>query len=223
MISCFFGSVTSLILFVMIAVGHRFHSSTGLVFMLIMTEIAQWANVCLQIYYFARFNLRFDLNKARSRRTIPIVKKLFIFFYLLCIVSLVAIFIAGAVLQRGIFKGIWAITTFYSAIIALVAAFWFIDSIRTIKEVVDVNEETITQKNNALTLLYIYLFPGTCVGASTNITVDLLLVTQVGGYLAFLIHMFFGVSAYSYSLWFALPKRRNGQKSSSGSSKNITS
>jgi len=207
----------------MIAVGYRFFLSTGLTFMLILSEIPEWANVSLQIYYFAKFNLRFDLNKARSRRTIPIVKNLLIFFYLLCVVSLVVIFIAGAIIQRGIFRGIWVISTFFTATIVLTGSFWFIDSIKTIKEVADVNEDTITQKRNALTLLYIYLFPGAFIAGSILIVINFLLALEIGGYLSFLIHMFFGISAYSYSLWFAIPRRGQIQSNSSSSSKNVTS
>jgi len=177
-----------------------------------MTMATEWANCCLQAYYFVKFNLRFDLNKARSRRTIPLVKNLFIFFYVICIICLAAVFIAGAVLQRGLFTGLWVVSTFATAALGVVAAYYYTDSIITIKAVENVNEDTISQKRNALTLLYIYLIPGTLVANSTLIVVNLLLAAKIGGYLLFLIHMFFTVVAYLYSLSFAIPKRQKEQK-----------
>jgi len=219
LITSFFGTASCVIMFMMIAIGHRFYDSTGLRFVLIMTMAMCWANCSLQAYYFVKFNLRFDLNKARSRRTIPIVKNLFIFFYLICVVSLLAIFIVGAILQRGIFTGLWVVSTFATAALGVVAVFFYTDSIITIKAVENVNEDTISQKKNALTLLYIYLIPGTVVANSVLIVVNLLLAAQIGGYLTFLIYMFFSISAYGYSLSFAIPRKSR----SKGDTKNITS
>jgi len=199
----------------MIAFGLRFDESIGLQFMLIMTMATQWANCSLQAYYFAKFNLKFDLNKDRRKRTLPILKYLFIVFYVICIASLLAVFIVGAVLHKGLFTGIWVVATLATAALGVVAVYYYTDSIITIKAVENVNEDTIIQKRNALTLLYIYLFPGTLVANSTLIVVNSLLAAKIGGYLSFLIHMSFSVLAYVYSLSFAIPRRQKDTRTTS--------